>query len=103
MANHHDVIILGAGFNGLIAAKTYLQIKPSIDILILDSGDAIGGVWSKSRIYPGLLYEMPTPLLNFSDFDMCRELGMEMWEDVNAAQVNKFLVCRVLSALTCVL
>ena len=31
----------------------YLQIDPSIDLLILDDGDAVGGVWNSSRVYPG--------------------------------------------------
>ncbi|KUJ24500.1 FAD/NAD(P)-binding domain-containing protein [Mollisia scopiformis] len=86
------VIIVGAGFTGLVAAKTYLQINPAADITIIDKEDGIGGVWSASRIYPGLTYEVPTPLLNFTDFDMCKELGKEMWEDVSGYEVNEFLV-----------
>jgi hypothetical protein len=92
-SKHHDVIIIGAGFNGLVAAKTYLQVKPSVDILIIDDRADVGGVWSKERLYPGLFYEMPAPLLNFTDFDMCKELGVELWEDVSGVQVNDFLVC----------
>jgi dimethylaniline monooxygenase (N-oxide forming) len=86
------VIIVGAGFYGIIAAKTYLQINPSAEITIIDEGDGIGGVWSASRIYEGLTYEVPAPLLNFTDFDMCNELGKEMWEDVSGYEVNEFLV-----------
>ncbi|CZR55386.1 related to dimethylaniline monooxygenase [Phialocephala subalpina] len=86
------VIIVGAGFYGIVAAKTYLQINPSADITIIDREDGIGGVWAASRIYPGLTYEMPTPMLNFTDFDMCKELGKEVWEDVSGNEVNEFLV-----------
>ncbi|KAF4624302.1 hypothetical protein G7Y89_g13871 [Cudoniella acicularis] len=91
-SRHHKVIIVGAGFNGIVAAKTYLQVDPSTDVLIVDGESEIGGVWSASRIYPGLMYEMPAPLLNFSDFNMCKELGIEMWGDVRGDQVNDFLV-----------
>lgn len=31
-------------------------------------------------------------MLNFSDFDMCKELKKEMWEDVSGYEVNEFLV-----------
>ncbi|RDW77187.1 FAD protein [Coleophoma cylindrospora] len=86
------VIILGAGFHGLAAAKTYLQINPQIELRIIDNGSSIGGVWATDRIYPGLFYEVPTPMGDFSDFDMCTELGMEMFQDISGEQVNQFLV-----------
>ncbi|KAH6711276.1 hypothetical protein BKA61DRAFT_88352 [Leptodontidium sp. MPI-SDFR-AT-0119] len=88
---HHDVVIVGAGHNGIVAAKTYLQINPSVDILIIDGGSSIGGVWSAERIYPGLIYEMPCPMANFTDFDMEKELGVEPWGDVTGYQINEFL------------
>ena len=52
----------------------------------------MGGVWAKSRIYPGLNYEVPAPMLNFTDFDMCKELGIKEWDVVNGDQVNELLV-----------
>ena len=64
---HHKVIILGAGLHGLAAAKTYLDIDPSVDLLVVDGDSGIGGVWSKSRIYPGLVFEQSTPMVNFTD------------------------------------
>jgi len=91
-SKHHDVVIIGAGHNGIVAAKTYLQFNPSIDILIIDGGKSIGGVWSAERIYPGLIFEMPAPMTNFTDFDMTREVGAELWGDVTGDQVNEFLV-----------
>lgn len=91
-SKHHDVVIIGAGHNGIVAAKTYFQFNPSIDILIIDGGKSIGGVWSAERIYPGLIFEMPAPMTNFTDFDMTREVGAELWGDVTGDQVNEFLV-----------
>ena len=91
-SKHHDVVIIGAGHNGIVAAKTYLQFNPSIDILIIDGGKSIGGVWSAERIYPGLIFEMPAPMTNFTDFDMTREVGAELWGNVTGDQVNEFLV-----------
>ncbi|PVF91749.1 FAD/NAD(P)-binding domain-containing protein [Serendipita vermifera] len=51
----HQVIIIGAGWSGLATAKTYLQIDPSIDLVILESEDTLGGTWCASRIFPELL------------------------------------------------
>jgi len=95
-SNHYGVIIIGAGFNGIIAAKTYLQVIPNKDILIIDSESSIGGVWSASRIYPGLLYEVPAPLPAMSDFDMCEEMGLKMWEDVSGEVLNEYLVSDII-------
>jgi hypothetical protein len=74
---HHKVIIIGAGFNGVAAAKTYLLIKPNADILLIDRGRSLGGVSSASTIYTGLTYEMPAPLINYTDMTMRDELGIE--------------------------
>jgi L-2-hydroxyglutarate oxidase LhgO len=32
-----DVVIVGAGWHGLAFAKTYLEIHPSLNLLLLDS------------------------------------------------------------------
>ncbi|KAH7319446.1 hypothetical protein BKA65DRAFT_541539 [Rhexocercosporidium sp. MPI-PUGE-AT-0058] len=90
-STRHDVVIIGAGHNGIVAAKTYLQFNPSVDLLIIDGGSSIGGVWAAERIYPGLIYEMPCPMTNFTDFDLEKELGVEPWSDVTGYQINEFL------------
>jgi hypothetical protein len=97
-SKHHKVIIIGAGFSGLAAAKTYLAIDPSVDLLIIDGDSAIGGVWSASRIYPGLEYEAPAPMMNYSDFDIRKELGVKDWGDVTGDQVNEYIVPPPLSS-----
>ena len=64
------VIVVGAGWSGLTAASTYLKINPDVYLTILDASDSPGGVWSKSRLYPGLLANSPSGLYEFSDFSM---------------------------------
>lgn len=90
------VIILGAGLTGLAAAKTYLQIKPDIDLTIIDSESEIGGVWSAARIYPGLIFEVPTPMAEFSDLDMLSELGLGEWNDITGEHMNEYLVRNII-------
>lgn len=61
------VIVIGAGVAGLSAAKTYLQINPSIDLTILDENSTVGGIWSKQRLYSSLICQSPTGYYEFSD------------------------------------
>ncbi|KAK8153697.1 hypothetical protein IWX90DRAFT_444950 [Phyllosticta citrichinensis] len=49
-----DLIVIGAGWNGLATVKTYIQQHPTENVLVIDSAESIGGVWSQDRIYPGL-------------------------------------------------
>ncbi|KAF2727507.1 FAD/NAD(P)-binding domain-containing protein [Polyplosphaeria fusca] len=67
------VIVIGAGWAGLSAARTYSLVNPTADITILDDDDSVGGVWSVSRIYPGLLADSPRGLFEYSDLSMLDE------------------------------
>jgi dimethylaniline monooxygenase (N-oxide forming) len=69
-----SVIIIGAGWTGLAAAKAYLQLHPFISLTILDSDTTVGGVWSTSQIYPGLIADSPAAVFDYSDFPMEIEL-----------------------------
>jgi hypothetical protein len=68
------IIVIGAGWAGLVAAKTYLQVAKSlnrrVELIVLDEGRSPGGVWSEERIYPGLVAETPNGFFEYSDFSM---------------------------------
>ncbi|KAI4232033.1 MAG: hypothetical protein LQ349_005243 [Xanthoria aureola] len=68
-----DVVIIGAGWYGLIAATTYLRLAPHSKLLILDNGRSIGGVWSKERIYPNLFAQVGHGLFEYSFYPMKKE------------------------------
>ncbi|KAL8727153.1 MAG: hypothetical protein Q9166_006249 [cf. Caloplaca sp. 2 TL-2023] len=68
-----DVVIIGAGWYGLIAASTYLRLAPNTKLLILDNGRSIGGVWSKERIYPNLFAQVGHGLFEYSFYPMKKE------------------------------
>lgn len=38
------------GWYGLVAARTYLRLRPAANLLIIDSDSTVGGVWSKDRL-----------------------------------------------------
>ncbi|KAH9209073.1 hypothetical protein DL95DRAFT_478510, partial [Leptodontidium sp. 2 PMI_412] len=61
------------GWSGLVAAKTYLQIRPDAELLILDNDTTIGGTWSEERLYPHLVAEAHHGLFEFSDLEMSDE------------------------------
>ncbi|KAI4121467.1 MAG: hypothetical protein LQ338_006344 [Usnochroma carphineum] len=67
---HVDVLIIGAGLQGLVAAKTYLQLSPRTNLLILDSQHSIGGVWAKENLYPGLRTNNQLGTFEFTDFNI---------------------------------
>lgn len=89
--DNFQVIIIGAGWNGLAAAKTYLQINPSVSLSILDADSSIGGVWSGSRVYPGMIADSCAALFDYSDFPMHEELGIDKWADLPAEKVHEYL------------
>lgn len=89
--NSPSVIILGAGWYGLAAAKTYLQFDPTISLTVVDSASSVGGVWGSSRIYPGLVADSPAGLFEFSDMKMSEELGVEEWADIPGQTVREYL------------
>src|ERR1700737_4029146 len=50
MKPKHDVIILGAGHNGLVAA-TYLG-RAGLSVLLLEKNDYIGGGTTSQKVFP---------------------------------------------------
>ncbi|KAL8931722.1 MAG: hypothetical protein Q9216_007096 [Gyalolechia sp. 2 TL-2023] len=65
-----DIVVVGAGLQGLVAAKTFLQLSPTLSILILDTNKSVGGVWAKENIYPGLKTNNQLGTFEFTDFNL---------------------------------
>ncbi|KIW12023.1 hypothetical protein PV08_09297 [Exophiala spinifera] len=86
------VVVIGAGWAGLVAAKTYLQIAQSLnrplELIILDEGQSPGGVWSPERIYPGLVAETPNGFFEYSDYSMDEHPA---YERIPAKRVSWYL------------
>jgi len=69
-ANSHSrktVCIIGAGVAGLVSAKVLKN--DGFNVTVFEKESTIGGVWSKSRAYPGLRSNNPKEAYSFSDFD----------------------------------
>ena len=58
------VVIIGAGFGGLGAARA-LKLQGITDITVLERADGVGGVW-RDNTYPDAACDVPSPLYSWS-------------------------------------
>jgi len=63
-----SVGIIGGGLSGLVTAKTFL--RSGFDVTVFEKEDEVGGVWVRSRRYPGLQTQNARDTYAFSDFPM---------------------------------
>ncbi|RAL68568.1 hypothetical protein DID88_007291 [Monilinia fructigena] len=87
-----DLVVIGAGWFGLAGAKTYLQIHPEANIVVLADNETIGGVWAKDRLYPGLKTNNILGALEYSEFPMTTEkYGVKPGEYIPGSVVHQYL------------
>jgi cation diffusion facilitator CzcD-associated flavoprotein CzcO len=79
------VAIIGAGLAGLTTAKVLLQAGH--DVVVFDRTPDVGGVWSRTRRYPGLTTQSPKAQYSFSDFPMPADFP----EWPGGAQIQEYL------------
>jgi hypothetical protein len=73
-------------------AKTYLDVNPSHNIVIVDANASIGGVWSKDRLYPSLKSNNMLGTFEWSDWPMDTEtFGVKSGEHIPGEVVHKYL------------
>jgi Flavin-binding monooxygenase-like len=77
--------IVGAGVAGLTTAKVLKQAGH--EVIVYDKAPDVGGVWSRTRRYPGLTTQSPKAQYSLSDFPMPREYP----EWPSGAQVQEYL------------
>jgi cation diffusion facilitator CzcD-associated flavoprotein CzcO len=77
--------IIGAGVAGLTTAKVLNQAGH--EVVIYDKAPDVGGVWSRTRRYPGLTTQSPKAQYSLSDFPMPRDYP----EWPTGAQVQEYL------------
>ncbi|KAF8456576.1 hypothetical protein BGX38DRAFT_1266322 [Terfezia claveryi] len=88
-----DLVVVGAGWYGLMTAKTYRDVNPSANIVILDISPTIGGVWAKHHLYPGLKTNNMLGTYEYSDFPMSGEnsFGVKPGEHIPGDVVHSYL------------
>ncbi|KAB8295900.1 hypothetical protein EYC80_008721 [Monilinia laxa] len=87
-----DLVVIGAGWFGLAGAKTYLQIHPEANIIVLANDETIGGVWANERLYSGLKTNNILGALEYSEFPMTTEkYGVKPGEYIPGSVVHQYL------------
>jgi len=79
------VAIIGAGVAGLASAKVLGQ--SGHEVVVFDKALDVGGVWSRTRRYPGLTTQSPKAQYSLSDFPMPKDYPQ--WP--TGAQVQEYL------------
>lgn len=64
------MIASSSGWSGLAAVKTYREVNPESNVLLLEAASSIGGVWAAHRQYNGLKSNNMLGTYEFSDFPM---------------------------------
>jgi cation diffusion facilitator CzcD-associated flavoprotein CzcO len=81
-----------AGWFGLAAAKTYIQLHMQHEIVIFDSGSTVGGVWAQERLYPGLRSNNMLGTYEYPDFPMdSKTYGVKSGEHIPGTVVHRYL------------
>ena len=78
MKSHYDVVILGAGHNGLVAA-TYLG-RAGLSVLLLEKNDYIGGATTSQKVFPDYdaLLSRYSYLVSLFPDKIIRDLGLNL-------------------------
>ncbi|KAL1737694.1 hypothetical protein HDZ31DRAFT_51929, partial [Schizophyllum fasciatum] len=53
------VVVIGAGYSGVIAGIRFRQYIPNLDLTIYDANAGVGGTWYSNK-YPGLACDIPS-------------------------------------------
>lgn len=85
MAQPFRIGIVGAGFSGLVAAKVMREY--GFEVTVFDTCPDVGGVWSRTRRYPGLTTQSPGDTYALSDHPMPRDYPQ--W--LNGEHVQQYL------------
>ncbi|KAF2108455.1 hypothetical protein BDV96DRAFT_652707 [Lophiotrema nucula] len=87
-----EIAIIGAGLSGLVTAKTFLHdFSGSFDsVTVFEKASSLGGVWSSSRIYPGLSSNSPALTYEIPGFEYPQTLR-KYGSHVKAEDINAYL------------
>ncbi|KAK6352253.1 hypothetical protein TWF730_009084 [Orbilia blumenaviensis] len=92
MPEHQDLIIVGAGWQGIAAAKIYRDLYPNGNFLILDANLTVGGVWAVENLCPGLKTQNTLGTFEYSWYPLTtREFDVQPGKHIDAPVVQKYL------------
>ncbi|KAI1787765.1 FAD/NAD(P)-binding domain-containing protein [Ganoderma leucocontextum] len=91
------VIVIGAGFSGILAGIRFPQKIPNVDLTIYEKSAGIGGTWYNNK-YPGVACDVPAHCYQFSfeakrDWSAFYSPGHEIQEHLQGV-VDKYKLMR---------
>ena len=90
MEFNYDLVIVGAGLQGLATARIFLQLEPELKLLIVDSNLSVGGVWAKEKLYPGLMANNLRGTFEYTDLPMDDALGVRNEEHIPGEVIYEY-------------
>jgi cation diffusion facilitator CzcD-associated flavoprotein CzcO len=88
----YHLIIIGAGPWGLHSARTYLEIHPETNLLVVDANPSIGGTWSKERLYETFMSNNLPGTIQYADFPLdLQKYGLDPNKHVPGSTINQYL------------
>ncbi|KEF60126.1 uncharacterized protein A1O9_04976 [Exophiala aquamarina CBS 119918] len=92
MSERYDIVVVGAGWFGLAAAKAYLEMYPTEKMTVFESADTCGGTWGQARLYPGLKSNNMIGTYEYPDFPMSEEIyGVGPFQHIPGAVLHRYL------------
>ncbi|KAL2439221.1 FAD-dependent monooxygenase DEP4 [Exophiala dermatitidis] len=87
-----DLVVIGTGWYGLAAAKTYIELHPSENVAVLEANSFVGGVWAEDRLYPGLKSNNMLGTYEYPDFPMdSATYGVKSGEHIPGTVLHRYL------------
>lgn len=86
------MVVVGAGWFGLAAARAYIETHPDERIAVLESAESCGGTWSEARLYPGLKSNNMVGSYEYPDFPMSEDVyGVKEGSHIPGAVLHRYL------------
>ncbi|KAI9376131.1 FAD/NAD(P)-binding domain-containing protein [Aspergillus egyptiacus] len=86
-----EVIVVGTGIGGLAAAKTYLELSPDTNLILIEKRPTLGGVWSEENCYEGLKTNNLGGFYEFTDFPMGEKYGVKEDGHIPGYTLHRYL------------
>ncbi|KAL6922897.1 hypothetical protein FSST1_000171 [Fusarium sambucinum] len=87
-----DLVVVGAGYYGLGAAKQYHVTHPDDHLAVFDVNASVGGVWSNERVYPCLRSNNMLGTYEYPDFPMTtKRFGVEPGNYIPGEVMHEYL------------
>ena len=87
----YDVVVVGAGLQGLAAARKFLQLDPNLNLTVIDARHTIGGVWAEEQVYAGLSSNNLRGTYEYTDLPMDDSFGVKQDEHIPGKILHEYL------------